>query len=85
MTITTSGGAIRKVGAGALDLSGLTVQVGAGAPRAFDFATAVAAEGETTAGVFTGLPTVTRPWRARLTDGGTRCKISKGGFVLIIK
>ena len=85
MTITTSGGAIRKVGAGALDLSGLTVQVGAGAPRAFDFATAVAAEGETTAGVFTGLPTVTRPWRARLRDGGTRCKISKSGFVLIIK
>ena len=84
-TIATSGGAIRKVGAGALDLSGLTVQVGAGAPRAFDFATAVAAEGETTAGVFTGLPTVTRPWRAHLTDGGTRCKISKGGFVLIIK
>ena len=84
-TIATSGAAIRKVGAGALDLSRLTVQVGAGAPRAFDFATAVAAEGETTAGVFTGLPTVALPWRARLTDDGKRCKIYKKGVMIITK
>ena len=83
-TFATSGGTITKVGAGALDLSGLTVEVGAGAPRTFDFATAVAADGETTAGVFTGLPTVASPWKARLTDDGKRCKIYKKGVMLMV-
>lgn len=84
-TITTSGGAIRKVGAGALDLSRLTVEVGDGVSTSFDFATAVAAEGGETVGTFTGLPTVALPWKARLTNGGTRCNIYKGGFTLFLR
>ena len=84
-TIATGGGAIRKVGAGALDLSGLTIEVGDGVSTSFDFATAVAAEGGETVGTFTGLPTVALPWKARLTNGGTCCNIYKGGFTLFIK
>ena len=80
-TITVrDGGKITKVGAGVFDLSGLTVQIGEGTTRSFDFAVAGA-----DAGGFTGLPAVPGGWTAKLCDDGKRCRISRKGFVLIVK
>ena len=80
-TITVrDGGKITKAGAGVFDLSGLTVQIGEGTTRSFDFAVAGA-----DAGGFTGLPTVPGGWTAKLCDDGKRCRISRKGFVLIVK
>ena len=81
-----SGGKITKVGAGDLDLSGLTVEIDKSMPAAFDFAMAIPGEENGTAGVFTGLPTVTPlHWKAKLVDNGTRCRFVKFGMVIIVR
>ena len=80
-TITVqNGGKIVKVGAGVFDLSGLTVQMGEGVTSSFDFAVA-----EAGAGGFTGVPTVPKSWKAKLSEDGMTCRMVKSGFVIIVK
>ena len=78
LKVTPGTTAITMTGTGTLDLSNAMVQFASTPSRAFYFAVAQG-------GTLTGLPTVTRPWKARLTDGGTRCKISKGGLVILVR
>ena len=80
-TITVqNGGKIIKTGAGEFDLSGLTVQMGEGTTSSFDFAVAGAS-----AGGFTGVPTVPRSWKAKLSEDGKTCRIVRNGFAVIVK
>ena len=78
LKVTPGMTAITMTGTGTLDLSHATVQFASAPGGAFDFAVAQG-------GSFTGLPAVARPWKARLMDGGTRCKISKCGLVILVR
>ena len=85
-TFKTSGGKITKAGAGRLDFSGLTVEVGDDAPSGFDLAVAVPADGEAEAGAFVNLPTLkTSGWGASLKDGGRRCLVYRKGTLVVVR
>ena len=77
----------RWAGAGELDLSGLTVETGPSMPASFDLAVTVPVTEGGTSGVFTGLPDVkaSSRKRAKLCDGGTRCRIINPGLDIVIR
>ena len=86
-TLKVTGGetAITMTGTGSLDLSHATVELSSVPTSAFDFAVA-------NGGEIVGVPSITgasgvsvKGYKARIVDGGTRCRILRPGVMILVK